>query len=164
MENLIMTVADGLSVVVIPSTDHEFLMTTKDVALGYDINESSLRSHLHRYKDDIIENKHFIKGVAICNTLDKKASIQPHQIFWTKAGVVRLAMFIKSERAKLFRDWVEQLVLNYIEKKLPTLPSAPKNKHNRLTQDRLLDIMNDVCRIEDTELRMAIANKLLGKG
>lgn len=101
--------------------------------------------------------------MSISNTPDKSGGIQPHQVFWTKAGVLRLGMFIKSKRAKLFRDWIEAIVLNYIEKELPQLPETPKRNHNRLTQDRLLDIMNDVCRIEDKELRMSIANKLIGK-
>ena len=41
-----------------------------------------------------------------------------------------------------------------------TLPI--KRKHNRLTQDRMVDLLADVCQIEDKELRMSITNKLLG--
>lgn len=36
----------------------------------------------------------------------------------------------------------------------------PKRKHNRLTQTRLNEIMRDVCKIEDSELRLSISNKL----
>lgn len=160
MEKLVMKVTEGLSVTIMPNTNHEFLMDTKDVAEGYDINTSTLRTHMHRYKDEFVEDKHFVKGVAICKTFPKGSNIQPHKIFWTKAGVIRLGLFIRGERARLFRDWVEAIVLNYMEKKLP---ETPKRKHNRLTQDRLLDIMNDVCRIEDKELRLSIADKLMGK-
>ncbi|MDR0661741.1 MAG: hypothetical protein LBG19_13360 [Prevotellaceae bacterium] len=37
-----------------------------------------------------------------------------------------------------------------------------KRRHNRLTPERLLDIMADVCRIEDSALRARIAAKLMG--
>jgi prophage antirepressor-like protein len=162
MKTMMMQVSEGLSVTIFPEPNHEFLMTTKDVAYGYDVAENTLRSHFHRHKDEITENKHFVKGVSFCNTLEN-VGVQPHQIFWTKQGVIRLGFYIKSERAKLFRDWVEELVINYLEKKLPKLPDTPKRKHNRLTQERLLDIMNDVCRIDDKELRLSIASKIMGE-
>jgi len=117
-----------------------------------------------RHADELIEGKHFVKGVTICHTL---ANAQPNQVFWTKRGIVRLGFFIKSERARLFRDWAEELIINISEQ--PTLFSQPvqkqlpeKRKHNRLTQERLSDILADVCRIDDREIRMSITNKLMG--
>lgn len=148
MKTIQMQVSEGLSVMIMPDNNHEFLMTTRDVAVGYDVSENTLRGHRFSHKNELIENKHFVKGVCFLNTFEK-GGVQPHQIFWTKQGVIRLGFYIKSERAKLFRDWVENLVVNYLEKKLPKLPDTPKRKHNRLTQERLLDIMNDVCRIDD---------------
>jgi hypothetical protein len=163
MKTMMMQVSEGLSVTIFPEPNHEFIMSTKDVAEGYDIKPTTLRTHLHRYKDELIENKHFVKGVSICKTLDKGSNFQPHQIFWTKQGIIRLGLFIRGERARMFRDWVEELVINYLEKKLPQLPDTPKRKHNRLTQERLLDIMNDVCRIDDKELRLSITSKIMGE-
>lgn len=40
----------------------------------------------------------------------------------------------------------------------PALP--PKRKHNRLTTTRLLDIMVDITKIEDAELRLSLTKKL----
>ena len=40
----------------------------------------------------------------------------------------------------------------------PALP--PKRKHNRLTTTRLLDIMVDITKIEDSELRLSLTKKL----
>ncbi len=73
-------------------------------------------------------------------------------------------MFIRSERAKLFRDWAEKVILNTLSSEpiKYALPPAPKRKHNRLTQARLLSIMQDVCLIEDQELRIRLSTKLLG--
>ena len=116
--------------------------------------------HVSQNKAELIEGKHFFKAVQILNTLPVGA--QPHQILWTKRGIVRLGFFIKTERAKLFRDWVEELVLNVTGHKVPALPEAKKRRCNRLSQERLVNILADVCRIEDNQLRMSITNKLMG--
>lgn len=160
MKTVELTVNESLVVNVIPNNEFEFLMPTKDVAKGYDINANTLRMHMHRHTEELQENKHFIKGITNSDTHPK---VQPTQVFWTKAGVVRLGMFIRSERAKLFRDWAEQVILDHLSSTpVPNaLPPAPKRKHNRLTQDRLLSIMKDVCLIEDNELRVRLSEKLL---
>ncbi|WP_300979026.1 hypothetical protein [Flavobacterium sp.] len=155
--------SENLEVVVIPNQDHEFLMTNKQVAIAYGVSEGNIRKHIHENSDDINEGKHFVKGVTICHTLEKGA--QPHQTFWTKRGIVRLGFFIRSERAKLFRDWAEDLVLEQLENRnakqvLQELPETPKRKHNRLTTERVNEIMKYVCMIDDKSLRMVITDKL----
>ena len=90
-------------------------------------------------------------------------------VLWTKRGIVRLGFFIKSERARMFRDWAEDLVINKVEeaqhivkqsKQLALWPEPQKRNHNRLTKERLVDILADVARIEDKELRISLVNKL----
>lgn len=44
------------------------------------------------------------------------------------------------------------------QKGYPALP--PKRKHNRLTTTRLLDIMADVAKVDDKDLRLSLMNKL----
>jgi hypothetical protein len=163
MKTIKTQVSENLEVVIIPNQDHEFLMTTQEVALAYGISADTLRSHQRNYKDELHEGKHFVKGVQILNTLGVNA--QPHKTFWTKKGIIRLGFFIKSERAKLFRDWAEDLVIEQLEgnntkQVLRELPETPKRKHNRLTVDRINDIMHYVCMIDDRSLRMIIAEKL----
>lgn len=155
-------VTDDLAVQVLPDSNHEFLMSTQEVAKGYGLHSSTLRSHVSLNKDELIEGKHFYKAVEILDTLPK--GLQPHQTLWTKRGIVRLGFFIKTERAKLFRDWAEELVLNIIGHKVPELPYPAKRKHNRLTQDRIIALLADVCRIEDKDLRLSITSKLLEGG
>ena len=96
-------------------------------------------------------------------------SLQNKQILWTKRGIVRLGFFIKSERAKMFRDWAEDLVVNKIDEayrvqsqvqQLSLFPEPVKRNHNRLTKERLVDILADVARIEDKELRLTLVDKL----
>lgn len=149
-------VTDGLAVAVIQNPNFEFVMPTKDVALGYGISGGTIRKHQERYKDDFVEGKHFVKGATISHTLP---NIQPHAVFWTKAGIIRLGFFIKSERAKLFRDWAESVILNYSAPAVQ-LPEVTKRKHNRLTQERMISILADVAKIDDKELRLSLISKL----
>lgn len=159
MQAMSLNVTDELSVTIIPNSEYEFLISTKDVAAGYGVSTGTVRRHSQEHLRELIEGQHFIKGVQNLNTL---ANAQPHKVFWTKAGVIRLGFFIKSERAKLFRDWAEQLILAVVGHKQPLLPAVTKRKHNRLTAERIIDILSDVCLIENRELRERIANKITG--
>lgn len=156
---LCLPVTEGLTVTVLPSSDHEFLISTRDVATGYGVAPETIRKHSERNAADFTEGTHFVKGVTICHTLTKA---QPHQVFWTKAGVVRLGFFIKSERAKLFRDWAEGLILAVMGQKQLVLPMMKPRRINRMTPDRIIDLLSDICLIEDRELRERIANKIKG--
>jgi hypothetical protein len=149
-------VTDGLAVAVIQNPSHEFIMPVKDVALGYGVSTGTIRKQLFDHKDEFIEGKHFVKGVTFCNTL---SNIQPHAVFWTKQGIIRLGFSIKSERAKLFRDWAESVILNYTAPAVQ-LPEVPKRKHNRLTQERMISILADVAKIDDKNLRLSLISKL----
>ena len=163
LKEMNLKVTEELTVTVLPNSDFEFLMTTKEVAHAYDVSPQNIREH-QRVNDDFIEGKHFIKGVRISDTLGKNA--QPHQVFWTKRGIVRLGFFIKSERAKLFRDWAEDLIINVLEagenflQPVPVLQAPKKRNHNRLTQDRMISILADVAKIDDRALRLSLISKL----
>jgi hypothetical protein len=157
-------VTEGLTVQIIPNISHEYLMTSKELATGYGVSYGNIREHM-RVNDEFIDGKHFVKGVSISDTLP---NAQPHQVFWTKRGIVRLGFFIKSKNAKLFRDWAEDLIINKLDKQ-PVLFDIPANKqlpakrkHNRLTVERMNSILLDVFKIEDTGLRNKIARKLEG--
>ncbi len=164
-----MTVTEGVTVNVLPYEQYEYLMTTKEVAFGYGTSKYAVFKALQRNNSEFVESKHLIRGVDILSTLQKRGSIQPNSFLWTKRGIVRLGFFIKSERAKLFRDWAEELIIKVDEQRnlfgeaAQTRALPKKRKHNRLTQARMVDILADVCKIEDKELRMSITNKLMGK-
>lgn len=155
-------VAENLVVKVEPSKEYEFLMTTEDVANGYGVSKSSLWNHRKEHSDELIENKHYFYRLRKAE--DGNPPVK--QLLWTKRGIVRLGFFIKSERAKLFRDWAENLVLFVVEQadtaqQLSIWPEPEKRKHNRLTQERLVDLLVDVAKIDDKELRLSIVNKLI---
>lgn len=154
-------VSDNLSVEIIPNDKFEFLMSTNETAKGFGISGNTVRRHKMEHADELIEGKHFITSIQKMNTGCKSANyLQNKQILWTKRGIVRLGFFIKSERAKMFRDWAEDLVINKIEEaaqiqqqvqQLSIWPEPTKRQHNRLTKDRLVDILADVARKEKYE-------------
>ena len=88
-QQLNLQVTDGLAVAVIQNPNYEFVMSVKDVALGYGVSSGNIRNQMFRNQDEFIEGKHFVKGVCFSNALPK---VQPHAIYWTKAGVIRLGL------------------------------------------------------------------------
>jgi hypothetical protein len=103
---LIETQFQSLTIQVRPDETHEWLMETKLVAEGYGVSESTIREHKRKKSDELIENKHFT-SVSITDA----RGLRRVNTFWTKRGVIRLGFFIKSERARLFRDWAEDLII-----------------------------------------------------
>lgn len=160
-------VAEGLKVTVMPDPNHEFIMPTKEVALGYGVGVDTIRRHKLEHQAELIEGKHFISGVSIPHAASHGSS---KGTIWTKRGIVRLGFFIKSSRARLFRDWAEDLIINLEQKQrdLFNEPVAPRQlsarKHNRLSPARLVDLLADVALVESKELRERLVNKLLMKG
>jgi len=156
-----MTVTEGVIVNVMPHGEHEFLMTNKEVAIGYDTSEYVIRQCKSTNPDEFIEGKHFVKGVSISHT-------QPHQVFWTKRGVIRLGFFVKSKQAKLFRDWAEDLIIVVDELArqgvipVPTKALPKKRNHNRLTSERLIRLLQLTHRIDNANLRNEIVEQLMG--
>lgn len=151
-------VTDGLTVAVLQHQTHEFIMPTKDVALGYGVSPGTIRNHQASHSDDLVYGRHYIKGVDLIDTLTNS---QPHAIYWTKSGIIRLGFIIQSKRGKMFRDWAETVVLQALSPQLPkSLPDAPKRRHNRLSQERLVGILADVARIDDRDLRLSLISKL----
>lgn len=165
-------VTEGLTVAVVQDSSFEFLMSTKDVAIGYGVAEASIRSHKGLHRDELTENVHFVMGLLTsvektnartdaCVGKTNLGSNPPNKhILWTKAGVVRLGFFIKSDRAKLFRDWAEKIILK-VSAPAIELPMAKRKRHNRLTQERLLEIMANVAMIDDKALRLKIIGLLI---
>lgn len=161
-----MTVMDGVTVNVLPDSEHEFLISTKDVAVGYGVTPYNIRRHKLEHSYELIEGRHFISNVSIPHVASPGSS---KGVFWTKRGIVRLGFFIKSERAKLFRDWAEELVIKVDEQRslfenVPTIAKRIKRKRNinRLDRDRLIRLLALVSRVEDNDLRIAITNELTG--
>lgn len=86
-----------------------------------------------------------------------------------ESGLYNLIFQSRKPAAKLFRKWVTGEVLPAIRKtgKYEQANGTPKQlpakrNHNRITKERMVSILSDVCRIDNSELRMSITNKLMG--
>lgn len=99
---------DDESVAVTPNAQHEFTLTSKDVARGYGVSPEVIRQHKSRNGDELAEGKHWITVTNSNGGSDLT--------LWTKRGLIRLGFFIRSERAKRFRDAAEDLVLGHVER------------------------------------------------
>lgn len=139
MNNLTIQVQENLSVQVLPNTQHEFLMTTNEVANGYDCSTSAIRLVSHRNPDEFISGKHYLKNNEVSLHFVTKPKGGRPTTLWTKRGIIRLGFFIKSKRAKQFRDWAEDLIIfaseqtsieqriNNLEQRFNNIISLPQN-------------------------------------
>lgn len=110
MKSNVITI-DQDEIVVRVSAEHDFLLNSQEVAFGYGVSSEAIRSHKSRHSDELSEGKHFLT-VASCNGGEPST-------LWTKRGIIRLGFFIRSERAKRFRDAAEDLIVGMSEKPAP---------------------------------------------
>jgi hypothetical protein len=89
-----------------PDSNHDYLLTTAQVALGYGVSEEAIRSVKSRRTDELIEGKHWVVANSATQGGVQKVT------HWTKKGVVRLGFFIDSDRAKKFRDLAEDFIFS----------------------------------------------------
>jgi hypothetical protein len=162
-------VTEGVTVHVLPSEQHEYLMTTKEVANGYGVTQYAILMNKARLTDELIEGKHFVTAITIGYSDTMKGVKVPHNaILWTKRGIVRLGFAMRSERAKLFRDWAEELIIRIDEQRdlfgmcVPAQGLSKKRNHNRLTSERLIRLLQLTHRIDDAVLRNEIVEQLMG--
>lgn len=120
MKTNIITI-DADEIVVRLSEEHEFLLDSKEVARGYGVGEEVIRQHKRRHADELIEGKHWVVrntdtlgSTGVTNSNARHSGLKRGNdtvTLWTKSGVIRLGFFIRSQRAKKFRDAAEDLVL-----------------------------------------------------
>jgi phage antirepressor YoqD-like protein len=89
-----------------PNVEHEWVLSSKDVAEGYGLSESGLRMTKSRYSDELIEGSHFVQQIVTGSGGGRT------QTMWTKEGVVMLGFFIKTPSAKEFRRWASNYIVS----------------------------------------------------
>lgn len=105
---------ENIQLEVRPDETHEWLLESAAVAEGYGVGVDAIYAHLKRNSTEFTEGKHY---VYLTDNLSAKSANRPTSIYWTKKGVIRLGFFIKSERARRFRDWAEDLILAAMQRK-----------------------------------------------
>lgn len=97
---------NNTNLTLVEDSTHEFLLSNKEVALGYGVTTQTINDHKNKlHSDELLEGKHWMR--LDVQTNGGKQSV----IHWTKKGIVRLGFFIKSEQAKAFRDWAEDYIV-----------------------------------------------------
>lgn len=97
----------------LPNDEHGFLMSTKFVALGYGVSDSTVRGHKRDRPTELIEGQHWLKD-SQGNTL------------WTARGVIQLGFCTQSKQGEEFRRWAEQQIMGTVgETDAPALPTSP---------------------------------------
>ena len=104
---------EDVEIEIVEDSKFVFTQTTNEVAKAYfgeprtiqqaELFAKQIRQTRLNNKQEFIENKHFFY---IYDDKNRKS------IVWTKNGIIRLGFFIKSERAKKFRDWAEDYIVN----------------------------------------------------
>lgn len=107
---------------------HEWTLPTRLVAEGYGVSPEVIRSHKANHSDELFKDRHFI-------TIGKNCR-------WTKAGVIRLGMFIQSPEAIEFRDAAEKHLLNSTPAK-PSYISTVENFNALPASSAELDLLAD---------------------
>ena len=101
---------------------HNWILSTKLVAEGYGVRPTTIRSHKANHSDELHQDHHYITdGV---------------ETFWTQAGVIRLGMFITSDKAIEFRNQAEHYLVQAAK---PSLISHSGSVENFNTPSTLLD-------------------------
>lgn len=127
MKTMHLEIAEGLSVAVIPNPTYEFMLSTDDVSKGYGVSPNTIREHKRRNQDEFKEGVHFLTSTNKSGSRGNRtqnANLETKQIFWTKAGIIRLGFFVKSHQAKMFRNWAEKVILKEMSKPQPDVTMA----------------------------------------
>ena len=98
--------------------DESNTLSTKEVAQGYGISPSVVRTHKSLHSDELIENVHYILKRDDRNRLVTR---------WTLEGVHMLGFFIKSERAKEFRKFTAKLLTEIKKGNVQVSVAPPQN-------------------------------------
>lgn len=85
---------------IITDREHEFLISTVDVARGYNVYASTVRKHFKKHSDLFKEDVHY--------------KYLSNKFYWTKKGILQLSFLIKGVKSLVFKDWINRIVINHV--------------------------------------------------
>lgn len=103
--------------------------STEYVADRYGVSTTTIKDHKRLHADEMIEGIHFVVAKN-----DRNRPV----IKWTLRGIIKLGMFIRSEKAKGFRLWAEQELEKTILKQVQAFAEA--REHNLRLVDEISDL------------------------
>lgn len=122
---------------------HEWTLPTRLVAEGYGVSPEVIRSHKANHSDELFKDRHFFAVGKNC--------------LWTRAGVIRLGMFIQSPEAIEFRNAAEKHLLTSSAAK-PSYMSTVENFNALPASSEQLDLLADA--IADEVLANELRNRI----
>jgi hypothetical protein len=99
----------GVEVVVYRHPEFGALLSTKAVAEGYGVSTQAIDAQFARRQDELIEGNDYILVQQNVGNLTRTVK------HWTKEGVISLGFFLSGNRAKQFRKWVKETIINHLE-------------------------------------------------
>lgn len=106
--------------------------STEYVAERYSVSTTAIREHKRLHADEIVQDIHFVIEI---NKFRKPV------IKWTLRGIIKLGMFIRSEKAKGFRLWAEQELEKTILKQVRAFAEA--REHNLRLEGEISSLKSD---------------------
>lgn len=103
--------------------------TSEYVAERYGVSTTTIKDHKRLHADEMIEGIHFVVAKN-----DRNRPV----IKWTLRGIIKLGMFIRSEKAKGFRLWAEQELEKTILKQVQAFAEA--REHNLRLVDEISNL------------------------
>jgi prophage antirepressor-like protein len=88
----------------------QWYMTVEDVARAYGVERTAIMNVITRHRDEIREDLE-IDAVTICDTIGRH---QETRVIY-RDGVIKLGYFMRGERAKAFRQFATDLVVQHLE-------------------------------------------------
>ena len=121
----------------VPSDEHVFLMSTKHVANGYGVGESTIRNHKRDRPQELLEGQHWVK--------DPQGNTR-----WTARGIIRLGFCTESKQGVDFRQKVEDYLMGGSDShgngaaqdaQLPSVPAPPNLSALDATAAAIADVV-----------------------
>jgi len=131
------------------SDERRWYMTVDQVAKGYGVARTTVMTHLKDHEDEL-RNGIEISSVGITDTIGRQ---QMRTIVY-RDGVIKLGYFIRSERAKLFRQWATDMVGAYLDSRNQDFFTALNSMEGRLQKqmDNRFDSIQHACSIMRAEI------------
>jgi hypothetical protein len=165
-EPILVQIADNLSVQLHPIPQHEFLMSTKQVAEAYGVSVKAIGGQKQR--NEFVEGTHFFIHDELQNVVlrGRETVSKVKRLYFTKRGVVRMGFFLTGQRAELVRTWAENALIEKLEgvpvpsgqnARVESKSKLPAAKPTPQYDRELLDI---IIAMDDSKTRLKLYGKL----
>ena len=152
-------ITEGLTVTVYPNTDHGFLISTPQLAKAYGRTVIKVYDARNRAikKGNLFIGKHYLTSEMI---EIKGLNVDDKSIFWTMKGFFDIGKYFKN--GNLVE--IERMEVSYTSRLIELnrqFIASPQDTMT-LTMDNVNSLLLEINKISNKELRMSIANLLLG--